>query len=735
MLRFLHRWPGLLAAVFVTVIALSGAALSVFPALEGLGAPRPAGSLSVGALAAEVAAHHPGIEQLRRAPSGLVTAWWFEDGTPGSAVIDPASGQDLGPTPTSPAYRWLRDLHRSLFLEDGGRMAVAGGAALMLVLALGGALLVARSTGGWRHWFAPLRGPLAGRLHTEIARVAVLGLVLSSLTGLAMSAQTFDLLRIAASEPAMPAEVSGLTGLSPALIPALADLPLSTLRSLSFPFPSAVDEAFALTTTQGSGFVDQGTGALLAWADLSLGERLSALIEILHTGQGAAWLGLLLGLAALSVPVLGVTGLMTTLAGVRGRVRIRNNARAGQAESVILVASEGGSSWGFAASLHRALTAGGAPVRLAPMAGFDPARYPRARQIYLLAATYGNGAAPASGKGVLARIEALKAPPRAQVAVLGFGDRSFPEFCGFARRIEAQLVAKGCDLLLPLATVDRQSPQDFSRWGRDLGTVLGRELDLNHQPQPPRAEALTLISRRDFGAEVQAPTAILRFALPQATLWQRLGGRGLARFQAGDLLGILPEGSAVPRFYSLASARADGFVEIVVRKQPGGLCSGQLASLEPGDRVQAFLRPNPGFHAGRAKKGLILIGAGTGIGPLAGILRTNHRRRPARLYFGLRDPASDFLYRPELSLWQQQGQLTGLVTAVSRGERPEHVQDALRRDAAELARAVMDGARIMVCGGREMAAGVQAALAEVLLPMDLSPARLKAEGRYVEDIY
>ena len=49
--------------------------------------------------------------------------------------------------------------------------------------------------------------------------------------------------------------------------------------------------------------------------------------------------------------------------------------------------------------------------------------------------------------------------------------------------------------------------------------------------------------------------------------------------------------NTVARFYSLASARSDGFVEIVVRKHPGGLCSGQLLALRPGDTVQAFLRP------------------------------------------------------------------------------------------------------------------------------------------------
>ena len=47
---------------------------------------------------------------------------------------------------------------------------------------------------------------------------------------------------------------------------------------------------------------------------------------------------------------------------------------------------------------------------------------------------------------------------------------------------------------------------------------------------------------------------------------------------------------------SLASSTRDGFVEIVVRKHPGGLCSGQLTALEPGRTVRAFLRRNPAFR-------------------------------------------------------------------------------------------------------------------------------------------
>jgi sulfite reductase (NADPH) flavoprotein alpha-component len=735
MIRALHRWPGLLALVLVTVLALSGAVLSVFPAAERLAAPRAVAEQSVADLAARVAATHPGLEEIRRAPSGTITAWWFDGGTPGSAVIDPATGADVGSADPNPVERWLTTLHRSLFLDDAGRLVMAGGALAMLVLTLSGAALVARRTGGWRHWFARLRGPLTGRLHVEVARVAVAGLALSAATALWMTASTFDLLPDGAQQPADPVAVSGQTAFPLERMAALQDVQVDALRKLSFPYAGDAQDVFTLSTDDGAGLIDQGTGGLLSWSALTPWQQVSETIYMLHTGQGAAMLGLLLGLIALSVPVMGATGTLIWVAGRRGRPRLRDNAPAGRAQTVILVGSEGGSTWGFAATLARALRDAGQAVHIGPMAAFDPARHPRAERFLILAATYGEGDAPTSAKGFLDRLARMNTPPAAAMAVLGFGDRSFPAFCAFAAEVEIAARAKSWPTLLPMETVDRQSPQDFARWGRALGEAIGLSLELDHQPARPAAESLTLLSRRDYGAEVQAPSAILRFALPKATLWARLTGRGLARFQAGDLLGILSEGSALPRFYSLASGSRDGFVEIVVKKHPGGLCSGQLLALEPGDRVQAFLRRNPGFHAGRGRAPLILIGAGTGIGPLAGIIRANARRRPVHLFFGMRHPDSDFFYGDDLAAWQAEGRLSRLHTAVSRGARPHYVQDALRAETAQVADAIRQGAKVMVCGGRDMAQGVARALDDILAPTGLTPAMLKAGGRYVEDVY
>jgi sulfite reductase (NADPH) flavoprotein alpha-component len=735
MIRALHRWPGLLALALLTVLALSGAALSVFPTAERLAAPQAEADLTAAILAERIQSVHPGVEQIRRAPSGRITAYWFDQGTPGAAVIDPATGQDVASADPNKVERWLTNLHRSLFLGDSGRLAMAAGAAAMLVLSFSGVALVARRVGGWRHWFTRLRGPFAGRLHVEIARIAVIGLLLSSATAMWMTASTFDLLPDGGATPAFPAQVSGDMGFVPDQMATLRQTPVAELRDLSFPYAGDATDVYTLKTDRGTGYLDQGTGALLVWADLSGWERVSETIYMLHTGQGAATLGILLGLMALGLPVMGATGVLIWLAGRRGRPRIRGNQPAGQAETILLVGSEGGSTWGFATTLHAALRDAGHSVHVGPMSGFTPGRYTKAERIIVLAATYGEGTAPSSAKGFLDRLNATAAATGMPMAVLGFGDRSFPAYCAFAEAVAQTAQAKGWPELLPLDTVDRQSPQDFARWGHALGQALGFDLELSHIPDLPQTEALTLVSRRDYGAEVQAPTAILRFAVPRATLWQRLTGRGFTRFEAGDLIGVVPEGSTLPRLYSLASARRDGFIEIVVKKHPGGLCSGQLTALEPGDQMRGFLRRNPEFRAGRGRTPLILIGAGTGIGPLAGFVRGNSRHRPIHMFFGMRHPDSDFFYGEEMPSWQEQGRLTRLVTAVSRRSQPLYVQDALRGDAAEVARLIRDGARIMVCGGRDMAAGVTEALAEILGPSGLTPAILKAEGRYVEDVY
>jgi sulfite reductase (NADPH) flavoprotein alpha-component len=456
----------------------------------------------------------------------------------------------------------------------------------------------------------------------------------------------------------------------------------------------------------------------------------------LHTGQGLWPLALILGLAALAVPVLAAVGALIWWKRQSALPRIRQNAGAQSADTIILVGSEGNSTWGFATTLHAALTKAGHRVHTAPMNRLAPA-YAHAARMLILTATYGDGAAPASANQFLSRLGAMKCP--LPVAVLGFGDRSFPHFCQFAEDVAGALGARGWPMLLKLKLIDRQSAQDFALWGTELGRAIGAELTLNHIATRPKTVALALIERVDYGAEVQAPTAILRFAVPRANprggFWRRLRAPRLPEFEAGDLIGILPPGSDLPRFYSLASASSDGVVEICVRKHPGGQCSSFLHELEQRGRIEAFIRKNPAFRPARGKAPLILIGAGTGIGPLAGFIRHNTRRRPVHLYWGGRNPASDFLYEGELAKYLADQRLTRLKTAFSRVTGGGYVQDRIASDAIELRDLIQRGAHVMVCGGRDMAAGVARELEAITGPIGLDLHTLKSQGRYIEDVY
>ncbi len=723
MIRALHRWPALIAAALLSLLGLTGAALSLFPALQ---APAGTAGLTLAQLASRVLASNPGLAEIDRSASGQITA--VIAGSMGAQGIDPMTGVSLGRLTPSPLLTWLTELHRSLFLSDTGRIVMALAAAAMIALAISGLMLLARRSGGWARVFLPQQGK--GAFHAALARLTVVGLLLSALTALWMTAVTFAL--VPQSEaPAFPAQVSGTSGISVADIPLLQSTPAEALIQLVFPVADDPTDVFTLKTTAGQGYVDQGTGALLAWSPSTVWDSLTRLLTALHTGKGAAFTGLILGLSALGLPVLSVTGVLQYLS---KRRRTRGSAPAGEADIVVLVASEGGTTWGFAETLREALAGQGLKVHLAPVSDFAPHNWKRAKAALILAATYGAGEPPSGATGFLGALAALPQAPRVPLAVLGFGDRSFADFCGFAAQISAAAASLGWNQILPLTTVDRQSSQDFARWGRALSARLEVAFDLHHFPDKPVTQSLTLISRRDYGEAVQAPTAILRFALPRAGLWQRLTFQGW-HFQAGDLLGVVPQGSPLPRFYSLASGRADGFVEICLRKHPGGLCSTLLLGMEPGDTVQAFLRANRGFHPAPGKAPVILIGAGTGIGPLAGFARANTHRRPMHLFFGLRHEASDLLYAEELRLWLEDGHLTSLQAAFSRGTPRSYVQDEVRRDAGRLVKLVQSGAQILVCGGQGMAAGVREALEEVLAPLGLTPALLKAEGRYAEDVY
>lgn len=728
MLRRLHAFAGLALALLLLVMGTTGVLLSVEPAINRLAYPAIAPGTSVAALADAVASKHARVDSIRVRGDGAVTASFNDGAGKKTEVVDPATGASLGAYNTSAFFRTVVDLHRSLLMGDAGRIVVAVAALGMLALSITGTALLARSLGGAAAFFKPVRGDAVRRWHGELGRLALVGLMLSSLTAAYLSATTFGILPIPESSPPVVVATGGAAAPLRSLS-GLAATDVADLKQLTFPARNDPSSAFRLRTSAGEALVDPSTGATLAFTPTTTVEQVGEWAYALHTGRGAWVLALALGLTTAAIPALAGTGFVIWLRRRGAKPKSSANAPVGSADTVILVGSESGSTWGFARTLHAALTAQGQRIHAADMNAVSP-EHLAAERLIILTATYGDGGAPASAHAFLDRVAGLDRT--IPYAVLGFGDRSFPSFCGYAHAVAEALEARGWPRLMDLKRIDRRSPQEFAQWGHDLGAMLGRDLELKHVAERPKTAPLTLIGREIYGEAVGAPVTILRFGAPAEG-----GRRGrLPRFEAGDLLGVVPAGDDMPRFYSLASSTRDDAVEICVRLQPGGFCSTFLHGLQIGDRIEAFVRENPTFRPTEGRAPLILIGAGAGIGPLAGFVRGNNGGRPVYLYWGGRSPSSDFLYEHELAEQLATRRLTTLRTAFSRGPGEHaYVQDRVAADAPGLRELIRQEAQILVCGGREMAGAVAETLDRVVRPLGLDLATLRSNGRYLEDVY
>lgn len=730
--KAIHRWLGLTMGTLAVVLGITGAILAFDPVQQAWQAPAAPGELPVATLVARVARTIPGAEEIRHLPSGAIVVFGFVGDQAQAHYVDPADGRVLGAWQPSALPRWVKNLHRSLLLGDVGRWGAAGIALAMGLVCLSALVLLLRRMGGWRRLAGRVRGSLAQRVHVLTGRVVLALLLLTSLTALTMSASTLGLVALdAGTEPDVVSVVPVATGqtavqaLPGAQLPLLQSLPVRDLRKLNFPDAADPQDSWKIATGQGEVWIDRYSGQTLATQATTFAQGLYDWALVLHTGEGAWPWAVVLALVGASVLLFWWSGGVIWWQARRQAPHITGNSPLAQADVLIFVASEGGSTWGFAQTLQDALGNNGHRVHTRALEDFQTTA--ATKQVFVLAATYGDGQAPAHAHHALERIAPLSASA-VPVTVLGFGDRQYPAFCAFAEAVEKTLRAQGWPALLPLESIHQQSGQQFARWGDALARALGEPLVLDHVPRMPPTTALTLVARQNYREHSDEPTAILRFA------WPTQGG--LAHFSAGDLVGIVAPGSAVPRYYSLASGSKDGFLEICVRQMPGGLCSTHLLGLQMGDSIAAFIRPNPGFALPHTRRPVLLIGAGTGVAPLAGFVRRNDRRTPMHLYFGGRDPAQDYYFGPEIQRWLDEGRLARVQTVFSRiPEGGGYVQDALRRDAERLRALVAQGALVRVCGSRAMAKGVAEALDAILAPLQLSVAQLKAKERYAEDVF
>jgi len=224
-----------------------------------------------------------------------------------------------------------------------------------------------------------------------------------------------------------------------------------------------------------------------------------------------------------------------------------------------------------------------------------------------------------------------------------------------------------------------------------------------------KAESDLTVSLDDIAKEQRTAEIIDATRLSESVLRLRLLPEGPFSYRPGQFINLVRDDGLV-RSYSLASVpELEPFLELHVRLLPGGQMSSYLQALTPGQRLS--LRGPAGecfYLEGRPSQPLLLIGAGTGLAPLYGIVRDALRRGhngPIVLLHGARQPSGLYLVQELLELVRGQPNLTYTPCVLesageAAGEAPWEVgtlQALLAQRYAKLA-----GWRVFLCGDAEL---------------------------------
>jgi cytochrome P450/NADPH-cytochrome P450 reductase len=156
-----------------------------------------------------------------------------------------------------------------------------------------------------------------------------------------------------------------------------------------------------------------------------------------------------------------------------------------------------------------------------------------------------------------------------------------------------------------------------------------------------------------------------------------------------------------------------------------GVCTNYLDRLTVGTRVQIALRPSrAGFHPPQDDEvPMVMACAGTGLAPFRAFVSerafkhtSGKRVGPALLFYGLRAPDEDDMYREELDGYEKQGWLQvrrAYSAAPDKSAGAKHVQDRIWQDRKEVLGLFERDAHIYLCGSGDVGAAVDDVLARI----------------------
>ncbi|KAM0557972.1 hypothetical protein ACHAPJ_005136 [Fusarium lateritium] len=173
-----------------------------------------------------------------------------------------------------------------------------------------------------------------------------------------------------------------------------------------------------------------------------------------------------------------------------------------------------------------------------------------------------------------------------------------------------------------------------------------------------------------------------------------------------------------------------------------GVATNFLSQLSPNEKLHVSVRASNGaFHLPSDPENtpIICVAAGTGLAPFRGfiqeraaMLAAGRKLAPALFFFGCRNPEVDDLYAEEFERWEKMGAVDvrrAYSRATEKSQGCKYVQDRIYHDRADTFRLWDQGAKVYICGSREIGKAVE----DVCVRLAMERSKEKQEGAGVDE--
>ena len=718
--RYAHLSLAVFSAAFLFLASVTGTILAVDAIQEKIPSQRVENfeSISLDKTLPTLRKMYPEITEISIDHNQFVTLQAIDkDGNDVNAIIDPTNGKIIGtPQKKSDFIKWITGLHRSLFLHETGRLIIGINAFLLFLIAISGFVLVLKRQKGIRNFFSKIiKEYFAQYYHVLLGRLALIPILILALSGTYLSMERFHLFEKeekTANENSKPQQKT-------------FDFKQATLAQVSkieFPFSDDEEDYYTFELKDRKIEVNQYSNAIVSVELYPTPKLLADLSLDLHTGRASAIWAFILGLASLNILFFIYSGFAMTFK--RRASRIKNKYKAEESKYILLVGSENGSSLRFANAILKELIAQGEKAFIGQMNNYSA--FPKAEHLLIFTSTYGLGDAPSNATKFESLIEKINQQQQINYSVIGFGSQSYPDFCGYAKKIDALLENHTwTHRFLDLQTVNDKSAEEFVNWVKLWSAKTNISLSstpsvYNHIPKG--LQQLMVLDKTIVSENEQTFLLTLR-------------ARMRSKFTSGDLLAIYPANDNRERLYSIGTH--NGNIQLAVKLHPNGLGSGFLYNLKAGDTIKTQIINNQAFHFPKKASKVALISNGTGIAPFLGMIEQNKNKTEIHLYSGFRQKTEiTNHYENFASEMKQKQQLKNFNLAYSREANKHYVMDLIQMDDDFFADLLQNNGIVMICGALAMQFDVEKVLDSICLAKNNTPlSTYKEKGQILTDCY